>query len=154
MIRLYHRINPNQQFSLISKTVTNAEGQYEFVRPDGIVMTNRSWFVRGPGISHSQTVHERVAAEVSLAASSSHGTTRHPLVFSGHLTPNHAGSLVLLQEQKNSGNGWTTIGHTGSVPAPTTRSRTAGASRAPMTSASCSRATRATSRRRLTRSRS
>ena len=112
VIRLYHRINPNQQFSLISKTVTNAAGQYEFVRPDGIVMTNRSWFVRGPGLTHSQTVHELVAAEVSLAASSTNGTTRHPLVFSGHVTPNHAGSLVLLQEQKNSGNGWTTIGHT------------------------------------------
>ena len=33
-------------------------------------MTNRSWFVRGPGFTHSRTVHERVAALVSLAASS------------------------------------------------------------------------------------
>jgi hypothetical protein len=109
VIRLYHRINPNPFFSVIGTTRTNANGQYEFVRPDGIVLTNRSWFVRGPGFTHSRTVHEQVAALVSLAASSPTGLTRHPIVFSGHVTPDHAGSVVLLQEQKGSSNNWTTI---------------------------------------------
>ena len=109
VIRLYHRINPNPQFSLIGITKTNAEGQYEFVRPTGIVLSNRSWFVRGPGFTHSRTVHERVAALVSLASSSPTGLTRHPIVFSGHVTPDHVGSVVVLQEQKGSSDDWTTL---------------------------------------------
>ena len=109
VIRLYHRINPNPQFSLIGITKTNAEGQYEFIRPTGIVLSNRSWFVRGPGFTHSRTVHERVAALVSLASSSPTGLTRHPIVFSGHVTPDHVGSVVVLQEQKGSSDDWTTL---------------------------------------------
>jgi hypothetical protein len=110
VIRLYHRINPNPQFTLIGVTKTNANGQYEFTRQEGIVQTNRNWFVRGPGLTHSRTVHERVDALVSLAANSTSGLTRHPLVFSGHVTPDHAGGVVALQQQKSSSDDWTTIG--------------------------------------------
>lgn len=109
VIRLYHRINPSPVFTLISKTTTNGAGQYEFVRADGIVMTNRNWYVRGPVFSHSRTVHERVAALLSLAASSPTGTTRHPITFSGHVTPGHAGSVVVLQVQNAAGTAWRTL---------------------------------------------
>jgi hypothetical protein len=109
VIRLYHRINPNPGFTLISTTHTDSSGLYEFTRAEGLVLTNRSWFVRGPGFTHSRTVHERVAALVSLAASSSSGTTRHPITFSGHLTPNHAGEAVFLQAQKGATNNWRTL---------------------------------------------
>lgn len=109
VIRLYHRINPNPRFSLIGTAKTNANGQYEFTREVGVVNTNREWFVRGPGFTHSRTVHERVDALVSLAASANSGLTRHPIVFSGHITPGHAGSLVALQEQRGSSDDWRTI---------------------------------------------
>ncbi len=109
LIRLYHRINPNPRFSLISVTRTDSAGRYEFTRAEGIVETNRSWFVRGPGLTHSRTVHERVAALVTLAASASSGTTGHALVFSGHVTPLHGGERVLLQVQKGSGDDWATL---------------------------------------------
>jgi hypothetical protein len=112
VIRLYHRINPNPQFTLIGITKTNANGQYEFTRQEGIVETNRNWFVRGPGLTHSRTVHERVDALVSLAANSTTGLTRHPIVFSGHVTPGHAGGVVALQQQKGASDDWTTIGTT------------------------------------------
>lgn len=110
-IRLYHRIAPSQQYTLIGTTKSNSAGQYEFTRAEGVVETNRSWFVRGPVFSHSRTVYERVAALVSLVTSPSPATglTRHPIVFSGHLTPDHAGSIVLLQAQKGSGDDWTTL---------------------------------------------
>lgn len=108
-IRLYHRINPAARFTLIGTTKTNPLGQYEFTRTEGIVLTNRSWFVRGPVTTHSRTVHERVAALVSLAPSASSGTTRHPLVFSGHVTPGHRGGVVDLQQQNAAGTGWTTL---------------------------------------------
>ena len=108
-ITLYHRINPNPGFTVIGHTRTNANGQYEFTREEGIVDTNREWFVRGPGVTHSRTVHERVDALVSLAASSAGGLTRHPIVFSGHVTPDHTGGVVALQQQKGSSDVWHTI---------------------------------------------
>jgi hypothetical protein len=109
VVTLYHRINPNPGFTVIGVTKTNANGQYEFTRQEGIVDTNREWFVRGPGNTHSRTVRERVDALVSLAASSASGLTRHPIVFSGHVTPDHSGGVVALQEQKGSSDDWTTI---------------------------------------------
>ncbi len=110
-IRLYHRVAPNRSYSLISITKTNSAGQYEFTRAEGVVETNRSWFVRGPVLSHSRTVYEHVAALVTLATSPTPavGLTRHPIVFSGHVTPDHAGSVVLLQAQNGSGDRWTTL---------------------------------------------
>lgn len=110
-IRLYHRINPRPDYTLIGVTRTDAQGLYEFTRAEGIVDTNRSWFVRGPDASHSRTVHERVAALVSLAASASSGTTGHPIVFSGHVTPDHAGNHVLLQVNSGNGDEWRTVSH-------------------------------------------
>jgi hypothetical protein len=115
LIRLYHRVNPAPFFSLIGTTRTNPTGQYEFTRAEGIVLSNRRWFVRGPADTHSRTVSERVAAEVSIASvpSAVNGTvsetTRHPIVFSGHVVPDHTGGRVLLQTEKGTANSWTTL---------------------------------------------
>jgi hypothetical protein len=108
-IQLFHRMDPRGVFTPIGDTTTNSAGFYEFDRAEGVVTSNRSWFVRGPNNTHSRTVHERVAALVSLAASSLSGTTNHPLTFTGHVTPNHAGGRVLLQVQKGSSDDWRTI---------------------------------------------
>jgi hypothetical protein len=110
-IRLYHRVNPNPTFSLIGTTKTDSAGRYEFIRAEGVVDTNRSWYVRGPVFSHSRTVHEKVAALVSLATSPNPpvGLTRHPILFSGHVTPNHAGSVVVLQAEKGASDHWATL---------------------------------------------
>jgi hypothetical protein len=108
-VRLYHRINPDPAFSLIGVTKSDSAGRYEFTRAEGIVETNRSWFVRGPALTHSHTVHERVQALVGLQASAVTGTTLHPITFSGHVTPNHAGGRVVLQAQKGSSDDWKTL---------------------------------------------
>jgi hypothetical protein len=112
-ITLYHRINPATQFTVISRTRTNAGGEYDFPRAEGIVESNRSWFVRGPVFTHSRTIHERVAAEVTINASAVSGTTLHPVTFTGQVTPDHAGSRVALQVQSGDDNTWHTvkIGH-------------------------------------------
>ena len=55
-IRLYHRVNPSPFFTLIGSTTTDSFGFYKFTREEGVVMSNRSWFVRGPGFTHSRTV--------------------------------------------------------------------------------------------------
>ncbi|MBV9818907.1 MAG: hypothetical protein JOZ07_11230 [Solirubrobacterales bacterium] len=111
VIRLYHRINPNQRFTLISTTRTDATGRYEFQRADGVVQTNRSWFTRGPALSHSRTVHEHVSAAVTISPDPGSGgavigDTRHPLTFTGHVSPSHAGQLVRLQVSDDGGQTW------------------------------------------------
>ena len=109
-IRLYHRINPASHYTLVSTTNTNSFGFYEFTRAEGVVLTNRSWYVRGPNSTHSRTVHERVSALVSLAASTTTGQTNHPVLFTGHVTPRHAFERVFLQEQDGlTGDDWTTL---------------------------------------------
>jgi hypothetical protein len=111
-IYLYHRVNPQFGYSLIGRTRTTSTGFYDFPRAEGVVTSNREWFVRAPGQPgvHSRTVHEFVFAEVSLTASTMSATTLHPVVFSGHVTPNHAGDRIVLQEQGGAtGTTWHTL---------------------------------------------
>ena len=91
-------------------TRTNAEGFYEITRADGIVNSNRNWFVLGPDNTHSKTIHELVAAEVTLSSASASATTAQTVNFTGTVFPAHVHQRVLLQEQNStSGNGWKTI---------------------------------------------
>jgi hypothetical protein len=112
-IVLYHHISGSHTgYTRIGSTTTNAAGFYEFTRAAGVVLTNRSWFARQDGIHgvHSRTVHERVAALVSLTANESTADTNHAIVFTGHVTPNHPFEPVLLQEQGGlTGNDWVTL---------------------------------------------
>ncbi len=108
-IRLYHHIAGRPGYSLVSTTQTFFDGYYEFTRAEGIVATNRDWFVRGPSGSHSRTIHEHVAALVTLSASTANATTGQAIMFSGHVTPNHAFQRVLLQEQVGQSNDWHTL---------------------------------------------
>jgi hypothetical protein len=110
---LYHRLARGWRFTPVGSTRTDASGFYEFVRADGIVTTNRQWFVVGPGHTHSRTVGELVSAVVSLTASTQSTTTGETVDFSGSVDPDHPDQRVVLQEQTDSfGNGWRTIART------------------------------------------
>lgn len=111
-IVLYHHIAGKPGYTVIGKTTTSTIGFYEFTRAESVVVSNRSWYVTALGAKavHSRTVHERVAALVSLAASATAGETSQPVVFSGNVSPNHAGETVLLQQQVGTGaTGWKTL---------------------------------------------
>ncbi len=108
-VRLFHRVARAPYFSVIGKTTTDAAGYYEFTRQEGIVYTNRSWFVRGPNGTHSRTIHESVNALVSLKASATTADTSQRVVFSGRVIPNHRFDRVFLQAQKGSANRWNTL---------------------------------------------
>jgi hypothetical protein len=117
-IRLYRRLRGiEHSFTLIGQTTTDSHGFYEFTRVEGVVNTNRDWFVRAPALPdkvHSRTVRELVAALVSIQASPAASTngydTKTPVVFSGHVTPFHGGETVALQQQSgHNGTGWKTI---------------------------------------------
>jgi hypothetical protein len=105
---LYHRVNPSRRYTLVGRTMTDSVGFYEFTRAEGLVYTNRSWFVRGPQDSHSRTVRERVAALVDLGTDHTVVDTSQAVVFSGHVTPNHAFERAVLQVQRND-NRWRTV---------------------------------------------
>lgn len=112
-VYLYHRINPASRFTVIGHTTTNPSGGYEFTRQEGVVMTNRSWFVRGPAGTHSDTIHERVAALATLHANTANTVTGRRVIFTGHVTPRHPFERVLLQQQVgDNGNGWRTLAST------------------------------------------
>ncbi len=105
-IVLYHHLaGSGLGYTRVGQTTTDSHGFYEFTRAEDVVMTNRSWFVREAGIHqiHSRTVFERVAALVSLSASSSTAVTGQPVVFTGHVDPSHAGERVVLQQETASG---------------------------------------------------
>ena len=110
LIRLYHHvIGSGEGYTLVATTHTDSSGYYEFIRPDGLIYTNRNWFVRGPDGSHSRTVHERVTPLVSITASRTSTDTNHPIVFSGHVIPNHRFEQVFLQQQIGSSGDWRTL---------------------------------------------
>jgi hypothetical protein len=108
-ITLYHRVGTAPRFTVVSRTRTNADGKYFFPRAQSVVTTDRSWFVRGPQRSHSTTIRETVAAEVTLAQSTAAATTRSPIRFTGVVTPARAGARVGLQVQTGNGNTWRTV---------------------------------------------
>lgn len=93
----------------VATTHTDSRGFYEFTEND--VSSNRSWFTRGPGNSHSRTVYELVSALVSTpTASNTNPDTNHAVVFSGSVTPAiHPFDRVLLQQQVTGTDDWHTI---------------------------------------------
>jgi hypothetical protein len=106
-IVLYHHLaGSGRGYTKIGQTTTDSHGFYEFTRAEDVVMTNRSWFVREQGAHriHSRTMFERVSAQVSLTASTTTAVTGQPVVFTGSVTPNHAGERAFLQEETASGN--------------------------------------------------
>ncbi len=112
-IILYHHVSGGSPgYSKVSETKTTNGGIYTFPRADGVVETNRNWFVREAGLHgvHSRTIYEHVSALVTLAASPVTADTNHSVLFSGHVTPSHAGERVLLQQQEGvNGNDFRTI---------------------------------------------
>src|ERR1700759_1974226 len=108
---LWHRIAGRPAFTVVQRTTADSAGRYEFTRADGVVTTNRNWFVVSKG-KRSTTVHEKVSAEISLSGPDGQVlTTGTPYTFSGPISPAHAGDRVLLQRQSPSANGdnWNTI---------------------------------------------
>jgi hypothetical protein len=93
----------------VGTTHTDSRGFYEFTESN--VSTNRNWFTRGPGNTHSRTVFERVAALVTPpTTSSSTIETNHRVVFTGSVTPAvHPFDRVLLQQQINGTDDWRTL---------------------------------------------
>lgn len=108
---LWHKISGQHRFTPVFQTQTDATGFYSIARAEGVVRTNRRWFVRAAG-KRSRVVNERVYAEVALNNPPATVLTRHRLELTGKVTPGdvHRGERILLQVQRGqNGDRWHTI---------------------------------------------
>ena len=101
-VKLYHHVAGSFGYSYVQSTRTDAHGFYEFTRADGVVDSNRSWFVAARG-THSFAKRIRVAAQVAVSGPTE-GTqllTGHPnaVTFTGTVSPADVGARVILQRQ-------------------------------------------------------
>ncbi|HEY2632998.1 MAG TPA: hypothetical protein VGI26_11550 [Solirubrobacteraceae bacterium] len=106
---LYHHLAGIGGFSVVQSVTTDANGFYSIAPADGVVETNRSYYVRSLG-ARSATKRLSVAAQVTLS-----GPTEGQLLtgfanrvtFTGTVTPADAGAIVILQRQNaTTGNDW------------------------------------------------
>lgn len=106
---LYHHLAGIGGFGIVQSVTTDANGFYSIAPADGVVETNRSFYVRSLG-ARSATKQVRVAAQVTLT-----GPTEGQLLtgfpnrvtFTGTVSPADAGAIVILQRQNAStGNDW------------------------------------------------
>jgi len=116
VVVLWHRINPRPFFTPVQKTTTDANGFYAFLRPQGVVNTNRNWYVKSLG-ARSRTLHERVFSLVTLSGppdgSNLQTGPAHKVTFTGTVSPFAVGDRVILQRQNaDNGNGWHRIDRT------------------------------------------
>jgi phospholipase C len=101
-VRLYRQLPSGHRFRRVAVTTTNRRGVYVFRRTPGRLYTNRRFYVvaRRRG---SVTIRQAVRALVTVSASSPTVSPGQSVTFSGHVTPNHAGESVLLEELRPDG---------------------------------------------------
>jgi hypothetical protein len=101
-VRLYHHLVGLPGFTYVQRTKTDANGFYELARADGVVETNRAWFVRSHG-AQSASKRIRVAAQIGLngPAEGSQLLTgpANKVTFTGTVSPADVGARVILQRQ-------------------------------------------------------
>jgi hypothetical protein len=114
-VTLYHRVDPAARFTAVQQTTTDAAGFYAISRADGVVESDRNWYVRSLN-AQSRTIHENVYALVTLNGPPTGSTLEtgpaHAVTFTGTANPYRAGDAVVLQRQDSAstGDSWTTIG--------------------------------------------
>ncbi|HEX3692181.1 MAG TPA: hypothetical protein VHU13_02450 [Solirubrobacteraceae bacterium] len=122
-VKLFHHLlGQGGGFTYVQSVTTNAEGFYAIDRADGVVESNRLWYVQALD-ARSATRGVRVAATVTLS-----GPTEGQLLtggpnavtFTGTVSPADVGARVILQRQSGTaGREWHPIGSGTVVPGPT-----------------------------------
>jgi hypothetical protein len=106
-VDLWGELAGQSSFHQMSRTTTDGSGHYTFTLGIGSVMTDQAWYVTSNGLQ-SATVHQQVGALVSLSASARSTIAGRAIQLSGHVTPSHAGEVVLVEASR--GGTWRAIG--------------------------------------------
>jgi hypothetical protein len=114
-IVLYHRVNPHRRFTPVQLTRTGPGGFFAINRAEGVVVSNREWYVRalaadGRVLAKSAVSHEHVYAALTLQAGAGSVETGGPVVFTGTVSPVHRHGRVVLERQIGAdGDSWRPI---------------------------------------------
>src|SRR5437764_9973654 len=92
---LWQQLPGQKQAVAAGRAPTDSSGDYLLVRAP---QTNVDWFVKAGGVK-SRVLHQRVSAVVTLARSVADASPRQPVIFTGTVSPSHAGQRVLLQKR-------------------------------------------------------
>jgi hypothetical protein len=93
-------------FQQVSTATADSSGHYTFTLKRGTVMADQEWYVSSNG-AQSSTVTQQVQALVALASSTRSTLVGHKIVLRGHVTPSHAGEVVLIEMSR--GGAWHVI---------------------------------------------
>src|SRR6476659_2930699 len=103
LVVLWRRLPGQRHFHSTAATRTDRSGRYSMkVRLDG----NRWWYATAHGF-RSRTVHQRVAALITLASSDARAAPGDQVTFTGTVSPSHAGRQMALQQLGSAG--WQTV---------------------------------------------
>jgi hypothetical protein len=103
-VKLYHHLIGSHSFGFtyVQSVNTDAHGFYEFSRADGVVETNRAWYVRAHG-AQSASKRIKVAAQVSLSGPPTDTQLltgpANKVTFTGSVSPADVGARVILERQ-------------------------------------------------------
>jgi hypothetical protein len=103
---LWRKLSGQSSFSQFTQTATDSAGQYRFTMQRGSVNADQQWYVTTNGLT-SPTLQQKVNALVGLAAASHSVTAGQPVALSGHVTPSHAGQVLLIEQSR--GGSWAVI---------------------------------------------
>jgi hypothetical protein len=108
-VRLFHHLWGLPGFTYVQSVTTDSAGFYAITRADGVVETDRSWYVRAQG-ARSATKRIKVSAQVTLSGPAEGQLfTGFPnrVTFTGTVSPADVGGRVILQRQSSlTGNEW------------------------------------------------
>jgi hypothetical protein len=113
VVKLFHHVDGSFGFTYVQSTTTAAHGFYAFNRADGLVVSNRSWYVRSAG-AQSAAKRIKVAADVTLSGPAEGsqlltGRANH-VTFTGTVNPADVGARIILQRQNaTTGSEWRRI---------------------------------------------
>jgi hypothetical protein len=102
---LWRELSGQSTFQQAAQTTTDSAGQYKFTLKAGTVNADQQWYVTANGLQ-SPTLQQAVSAVVGLAGLHS-VLVGHAMLLRGHVTPSHAGQIVLIQQRK--GGQWAVI---------------------------------------------
>jgi hypothetical protein len=105
-VALWRKLAKQSSFDQVSQTTADNSGNYTFTENRGTVMSDQEWYVTSNG-TQSTTVTQHVAALVALAASAPSARVGRTVMLSGHVTPSHAGEVVLVEMSR--GGAWHVI---------------------------------------------
>ncbi|MBV9803534.1 MAG: hypothetical protein JO130_10105 [Solirubrobacterales bacterium] len=98
---LWRNLAGQTSFHQYSQTTTDSSGKYTFTLRRGVVLADQQYYVTANG-SRSATATQEVDALVGLAASARSTVVGHAIVLHGHVTPSHAGEVVLIEVRRGS----------------------------------------------------